>query len=209
MANIIRSATELALHTARAYINEESIVIDATCGNGHDTLALAKSAPAMLYAFDVQDAALSATCRLLESEGFSPRVCLPDDDPSDDSSILLIRDSHENIGKYLEKYQRPYDGALHADVIMFNLGYLPGGDKRLTTRLGTTLSALKSSLALLSPGGIICITMYSGHSEGAKEKAGLLAFAEELDPHIFHADRVSMLNQPNCPPELLLITRKK
>lgn len=209
MVNIIRSATKFALYIARAYIDENSIVVDATCGNGRDTLALAKASPAMLYAFDVQHIAISSTCKLLESEGFRPRVCVPGDDRYNDSSILLIRDSHENMEEYLEKYQAVRSDVPHADVIMFNLGYLPGGDKKLTTRLRSTLSALKSSLRLLSPGGLICITMYSGHEAGAEEKAGLLTFVKELDPCIFHVNCVNMLNQPNCPPELLLITRKK
>lgn len=189
--NIIRSTTELALHIAGSYITSDSIAVDATCGNGHDTLALAKLSPAMLYAFDIQQSAIEATHARLEAEGFSQQLA--------DGSIRLIMDSHENMAAHIS---RP------VDAVMFNLGYLPGADKHITTSAPSTISAVKTALAMLNRNGLICITMYSGHSSGAEEKAELLAFASKLDPHDFHVSYISMTNQPNNPPEILLITRK-
>ena len=96
-----------------------------------------------------------------------------------------------------------------ACLIMFNLGYLPGGDKEITTCTETTMKAIQRAAGLLIKGGLLSVTMYSGHREGAKEKAELLDFAKGLDSKMYHVAYVNMLNQPNCPPELLLITRKR
>ena len=93
-------------------------------------------------------------------------------------------------------------------AVIFNLGYLPGGDKTVTTRAETTLAAVESAMGLLCPDGLICITMYSGHPEGKREKAALLDFAAGLDAGKWHAAYVSMPNQRRDPPEILLITRK-
>ena len=93
-------------------------------------------------------------------------------------------------------------------AVIFNLGYLPGGDKAITTRAETTLQAVRSAMDLLQPDGVICITMYSGHPEGRQEKAALLEFAENLDAGRWHTAYISMPNQKNDPPEILIITRK-
>lgn len=209
MKNIIQSTTQLALHIAKPYIREGQAVVDATCGNGQDTLALAKAvfsgrretaasetvhklaAAPRLLAFDIQQRAIDATAGLLTEEGFGAEL--------DGGSIKLIRDSHENMDDYLSE----------ACLVMFNLGYLPGGDKEITTCTESTMKAISKAAGMLTKGGLLSVAMYSGHPEGAKEKAELLAFAEGLDSKIYHAAYVNMLNQPNNPPELLLITRKR
>ncbi|MDO4177052.1 MAG: class I SAM-dependent methyltransferase [Bacillota bacterium] len=206
MSNLIQSTTKLAMHIAAPYIRPDATLVDATCGNGHDSLALAqalfadnakadadtdaKADAGRLYAFDIQHQAVEATKTLLEGEGFGEQITK--------GSIRLICDSHENMDQHLD----------HADVIIFNLGYLPGGDKTLTTTAETTMTAIKDALLLLDAGGLICITMYSGHEAGAYEKAQLLQFAERLDSKQWHVAYINMINQANNPPEILLITRK-
>jgi len=192
MSNIIRTTTELALHTASAYIRPGAVLIDATCGNGHDTLRLAQHQPAALYAFDMQQAAVNSTRQLLVSEGFEDSLA--------DGTIKLICSSHEYMSSYVTE---------KADLIIFNLGYLPGGDKTVTTNTSSTMTAVSQALEMLAPDGLVCITMYSGHDEGKTEKEALLTFARELDSSRYHSAYVSMINQKNSPPELLLITRKK
>jgi len=191
MTNIIRTTTEFAMHIASAYISPGDIIIDATCGNGNDTLKLARSNPAKLYAFDIQQSALDSTRALLKSEGFTTAL--------DSGDISLICDSHSNMQKYVTGYVK---------LIVFNLGYLPGADKSVTTVASSTLDALQSSLHLLTKDGLICITMYSGHTQGAEEKNVLLEFAENLDSKYWHVSYISMLNQRKNPPEILLITKK-
>ncbi len=228
MRNLIKSTTSLALHIAGAYIPAPTdrgsggamTIIDATCGNGHDTLALAQmiwpefssdpgndlvadvhtnlgtdpaSDGTVLYGFDIQPAAVENTCALLRDEGFGPLL--------EDGHIRILCDSHENIASYT--------GGAPAQLIMFNLGYLPGGDKSVTTEPGSTLNAVSSSINDLAVGGLVCITMYSGHPAGAKEKAELLAFSEGLDSSVYHVSYVQMLNQHSDPPEILLVSRKK
>lgn len=189
--NIIQTTTEFAMFIASGYISEGNVLIDATCGNGYDTLQLARFSPSKLYAFDRQPDAVAATRDRLISEGFEDKI--------NDGTISLICDSHEYMAEYVEEA---------ADVIMFNLGYLPGGDKDFVTTSASTISAVITSLQLLAHNGLICITMYSGHPEGYEEKESLLMFAMELDPTLYHVSYINMANQPNFPPEILLITKK-
>lgn len=193
--NLIQRTTEFALYIARAYAKPGDTLIDATCGGGHDTLALAGMQPGKLYAFDIQPEAIDRTRRLLEESGYAEALA--------DGTITLCCAGHEQMGAYLR-------GQIDvASLILFNLGYLPGGDKTVTTRTDTTLAAVQGALPLLKKNGLICITMYSGHAEGAKEKRALLAFAEGLDSKHWHVSYISMPNQEHDPPEILLISRKR
>ena len=192
MSNLITKTTELAMYLASAYTFPGCIIIDATCGNGHDTLALASSDPSRLYAFDIQQQAVDNTAALLSSEGYGTAI--------ENGTISIICDSHSNMQAHVKE---------PADLIVFNLGYLPGGDKTITTSSEETMAAIRSSMALLNKGGLVCITMYSGHAEGSAEKEMLMQMAAELDPKVYHAAYINFLNQHNSPPEILLITRKK
>ncbi len=191
MSNIIRKTTELAMHIVSEYTFPGSVIVDATCGNGHDTLSLAKTDPSKLYAFDIQPQAVESTKHLLIKEGFS--------DALEDGTISIICDSHSRMSEYVQQ---------KADVIVFNLGYLPGGDKTVVTEHANTLEAVASSLELLAVDGLLCLTIYSGHEEGRIEKELLLSMGNGLDPKLYHTAYVSFPNQKNSPPEILLITRK-
>lgn len=188
MSNIIRSTTQTALLFISQYLNSGDTVIDATCGNGHDTLALAKMGAGKIYAFDVQETAIRNTESLLIKENI----------PLDD--VHLILDSHANMCNYIkEKVQ----------VIVFNLGYLPAADKSITTNASSTINAVREAMKLLKKDGLICISMYSGHPGGEEEKQTLLDFAESLDDRTWHAAYINMRNQRKNPPEILLITLKR
>lgn len=197
MTNIIQTTTELAIHMVSGYAKEGGVFADATCGNGRDTLRLARMKPSKLYAFDIQPDAIENTRSLLLSEGFGPEL--------EDGTIELIRDSHENMEDHIGKS----DQDASVDIIVFNLGYLPGGDRAVTTASASTLSAVSASLTLLAEGGLLCITMYSGHPGGRREKEALLDMARSLDPRKYHSAYVNMINQRNDPPELLLVTKKR
>lgn len=192
MSNLIQTTTDLAMYMIRGYIGPGDVLIDATCGNGHDTLQLLSAGPSKLYAFDIQKEAIDSTYQLLKEKGFESSLT--------DGTVKLICDSHENIESYV---------AGPVKAVIFNLGYLPGCDKTKTTMKSSTLSAAISALGLLDIDGLLCITMYSGHDEGAEEKAALLSWAAKLDPKRYHTAYISMTNQKNSPPEILLITRKR
>ena len=191
--NLITKTTVWAMEIVGRYVKAGDTVIDGTMGNGHDTLALAKlvGPEGRVIAFDIQPMALENTKALLEAEGMK-----------DHPGIHLILDSNANVKNYVEL------GEAGIAAILFNLGYLPGGDKTVTTTKEETLRAVSDAVELVKPGGLVAAVLYSGHEQGAEEKQALLDWAKELPAKAFHVAYISMWNQKKCPPEILLITRK-
>ena len=185
-ANILQRPTLLAQSICGAYLTEEDTAVDCTCGRGHDTLFLAQRCR-RVYSFDLQEEALSSAQKLLAEAGLAHKV-------------EFICDSHAHAARYVTEQPA---------VIMFNLGYLPGGDKTLTTTAEETVRAVRAALTLLRPGGLISLTMYPGHEEGRREQEQLCRLARELPADRFHCLLADMLNQSETAPRVLLITRKK
>ncbi len=177
--------------TARRYISlcvsDGDRVIDATCGNGHDTLFLAKivGEKGKVLSFDIQPEALANTRRLLEANNLADRVC-------------LIQSGHERMDDHVHK---------KVAAVMFNLGYLPGGDHRIITRPDSTVTALAKSLQLLRAGGIVTMVVYNGHEGGREEKEALLNYCSNLNQEHFTVLSYTILNQMNDPPSLLVLER--
>ena len=160
-------------------IRENGVYADFTMGKGGDILYIKKACPsAKIYAFDIQAQAVEATRRRLEAEG-----CL-------DENIMLVNDSHANFKKYISER---LDGAI------FNLGYLPGGDKSVTTLTGSTLACLNGALEILKPGGVIVVSVYPGHEEGAREGEKILEFAGNLDRKEFDCLYHRLINIAEAP----------
>ena len=191
--NVLQHTTELALHVCESYIDTNKIAVDCTCGNGHDTLWLAKRCK-KVYAFDIQREAIASTSKLLESEGVKWSY------EDEETGVVLIEDGHQYLKKYIE-------GSV--DVIIFNLGFLPGGDKNITTKEESSLEAIKTALEILSVGGVLSVTMYPGHEEGAKEQDIILEWAKNLDSREYHCVFANMLNQSKRAPQILWVTKKK
>ena len=193
--NLITKTTVWAMEIVSQYVKPGDTVIDGTMGNGHDTLALAKlvGPEGSVIAFDIQPQALENTKALLCQEGITVAV-----GADTEASVHLILDSNANL--------RNYVGEVAA--VLFNLGYLPGGDKSITTNKDETLKAVSGALDMVKPGGLVCAVLYSGHQQGFDEKAALLEWAKELPGKEYHVAYISMWNQKKCPPELLLITKK-
>ena len=183
--NVLKNTTALALTMCLQYADKNAAAVDATCGNGHDTLWLAERF-GKVYGFDIQKSAIEATAARIEEAGFE--------------NVELIHDGHEKMADYVK--ERPH-------VIVFNLGYLPGGDKSVSTESESTLEALIDALSILAVDGLLCITMYQGHCEGYRERLKVLEWAKSLDKGRYHCIRTDMVNQPNNPPEILWITKKK
>jgi predicted O-methyltransferase YrrM len=161
--------------------------LDATCGNGKDTVFLAGcvGARGKVYAFDIQEQAVTKTRELLAARGMAERVA-------------LFLEDHARL---LDLVQEPLGAA------MFNLGYLPGSDHGLITRPKTTLPALKGALSLLVPGGLVSVVAYRGHPGGQEEANRVQAFLESLAQHEFSVLQYRFLNQANDPPELFLVEK--
>lgn len=182
--NILSRTTELARVICERYADEDAAAIDATCGNGNDTVWMAERF-GKVYAFDIQEEAVAATSELAGSRGLD--------------NVTVFHAGHQHMAEYVHE---------KAALIMFNLGYLPGGDKNIVTGTETTLEAVGTALSLLKKGGLLCITMYPGHPQGAEEKEALLRMAAELDKRIYHCVRTDMVNQPDTAPGILFITLK-
>jgi hypothetical protein len=181
-----------ARHWARELISDAlsrgGVAIDATMGNGHDTLWLCGlvGETGRVYAFDIQAQAVANTASRLAESGMSERA-------------VLFHAGHETMAEHVKE---------RADAIVFNLGWLPGGEKSVTTLTDTTLAAVNAATELLAASGVMTICIYPGHSEGAREKNALLSWAEALDPSIFDVMLRAYLNQPNDPPLMLAIRRR-
>lgn len=155
--------------------------VDATAGTGRDTEFLCRlSGPdGKVVALDIQEEAIRLTGQRLKKAGL-------------DSRVLLVHDGHEHMDQYVEKES--------ADLIMFNLGYLPGGDHEKSTGADTTIAALKISLGLLKKGGVISLMIYSGGDSGFEERNAVLKFIKSLDYRSYRVIVHSFYNMPNHPP---------
>ncbi|WP_103106032.1 tRNA (mnm(5)s(2)U34)-methyltransferase [Brevibacillus reuszeri] len=178
---------EVARKLIRERVREGETVVDATMGNGNDTLFLAQLVKenGKVIAFDIQPLAIEKTKERLEREGVADWV-----------EMKLA--SHEEIEKL--------EGS--AGAIMFNLGYLPGGDKEITTQAASTIRAIQSGLNVLRPGGIMTVMIYWGHSAGEVEKDAVESFCHELSQLEFLVLKYQYINQQNQAPFLLAIERR-
>ena len=189
MANDFRSARFWAAELIGPALFPGARAVDATMGNGKDTLWLCGlvGETGRVYAFDVQAEAVARTCELLEREGVADRAA------------LFCR-GHEGMAEVV-------DGPV--DAVMFNLGWLPGAEHGVTTRVETTLQAADAALTLLKPEGLLTICVYPGHDEGTRELNALTAWAASLDPRRYDALMKHYMNQPNDPPVLIAVKRNK
>jgi predicted methyltransferase len=166
--------------------------LDATVGNGFDTAFLAECVGenGMVIGFDVQD--MSNAAQNLAQAGTLGRV-------------RLLQQGHETILQALGDILPPSQILSGFQAIMFNLGYLPHGDKSLTTRTETTRTALQQSAQLLAFGGILTIICYPAHDGGGDEAAAVIAWAKGLPSEEFGVSHTRVLNKHGLPPELLTV----
>ncbi|QED49039.1 class I SAM-dependent methyltransferase [Cytobacillus dafuensis] len=168
------------------------IVVDATLGNGHDTLFLAKLVghSGKVFGFDIQNEAVVKTTKRLEEHLLSDHV-------------NLFHSGHEHI---LTKIPPENHGKIKAAI--FNLGYLPGGDKTIVTIPTTTISAIEQLLEIMAPEGIIVLVIYHGHDEGKVERDTLLQYVKQLDQNKSHVLQYQFINQQNDPPFIIAIEKR-
>lgn len=173
-------------------ISPGDIVIDATLGNGHDTLFLANlvGPNGRVYGFDIQEEAISSTKeRLIEHD-------LTD-------QVTLFHTGHENMMATIPPL---HHGKITGAI--FNLGYLPGGDKQVVTKPTTTIDAIDQLIDLLAPEGIIVVVIYHGHREGAVERDYLIRYLKQLDQSLVHVLQYQFINQKNNPPFIMAIEKR-
>lgn len=202
--------------------------VDATCGNGHDTLFLSRELAGLagefsfswqVVSFDIQDMALESARARLTEVGLA-------------MSVEFIKDSHEHMNRYLSgtlslspaEFQantpvaalagalakiragRAVSGQLAA--VMFNLGYLPGGDKGLVTRPESTLPSLGEALEALAPGGILSVHAYGGHPGGLEEMEAVDDWFSTMPFSGGSVFRYEVCNKRSNPEKLFLVEKK-
>ncbi len=187
---MLRTALQYSHQLLSDCINTGDYVIDATIGNGNDTLFLAElvGETGTVYGFDIQQAAVDKTEKRLQQNNMMQQTSL---------SLL----SHEHVDQVIQP-----ETVISAAV--FNLGYLPRGDKSVTTKPQTTITAIKKILPLLKSGGRIVLVVYDGHAEGKVEKDALLSFVRQLPQEDFSVLYYAFLNQRNHPPSVIAIEKK-
>jgi hypothetical protein len=172
-----------------SFLSPKALAIDATCGNGKDSLALSfllqKHPNTALFCIDIQQQAIQKTKDLLWKQN-----------PSFAPFTSFFHQSHETLP--------PIPSHLDVKLVTLNLGYLPGGDKAITTLAESTLKSLDLIMDLLVLGGAISITCYPGHPEGKKEETVLLERLSLLPPSSWSFTSFFWPNRKDSPSLLLL-----
>lgn len=189
---VVHSVLDYAHVLAARALDPGGMAIDATVGNGHDTVFLAEEVgrQGTVVGFDVQAKALERTEQRIEEQSL-------------EAEIHLLRAGHEDMGAHVPERARG-----EVSAVMFNLGYLPGGDHSLTTQPETTRTALEAAIAYLKPGGVITVVQYTGHEGGAKEAKAVSEWASGLSQDMFQVLAYQFLNHRNDPPRLLAIEKR-
>ncbi len=186
------SLTNLAHQAVASLLQAGDFAIDATVGNGHDTVFLADRVgpTGRVYGFDIQQAALDASRQRLQAADAS-------------SQATLIKASHALIN---EKIDAQFHGRIRA--VMFNLGYLPGADKNIITRSESTLAALQQSIELLANPGILTIMVYPGHAGGDDEAVQVESCLSFMDQQKYRiTTHYSQVDKPEAPRLYIVETR--
>lgn len=192
---MLKEERSLHLTVARQWwgqiIRKGDVVIDATCGNGHDTLFLSKLTlgedEGFIWGFDIQPEAIAKTLDRLQNNLSKHQM----------ARVHLLCQSHAQFPQ-LPSQPR---------CIVYNLGYLPGGIKTKTTRVETTLCSLASAMSLLQEGGIISVTCYPGHEEGQRETEAIEHLSSHL-PSSWQCRWPILPKRPNAP-RLLIMEKVK
>ena len=188
MAYELRSARWIAHDVMHQIVRSGDVVIDATLGNGHDTVMLANlvGETGRVIGFDIQADAVERTRLRLSQEGLIDRC-------------ELYAEGHQHIG---DRVKSPIRAAV------FNLGWLPGGDKSVTTLWETTQVAIAAALSLLEKGGVCTVCDYPGHAEGDRERFALMDWLATLRPQEYNVLQHRFLNAGPGAPECFVIQKQ-
>ena len=187
---ILKNAQQFSHEMILSVNLEDGIFIDATAGNGHDTLFLAQHIEkgSKILAFDIQEKAILQTRQLLQNNDLEEKV-------------TCILDSHVHLLNYLDKND-------FVRLAIFNLGYLPGSDKKIITTPSSTLEAIQILLERLEKKGKIIIVSYYGHDSGLDEKNSVEGLISTLSQKEWSVLKYQFINQINCPPICYVIEKK-
>lgn len=173
----------------RQHLPKGGFAIDATAGNGGDTLMLCETVgrEGRVLAMDIQPQAVENTQKLLAEKGWA-------------EIAQVVQDSHARMDQYVMPES--------ADCVVFNFGWLPGGDHNIFTRKESSLEAIEKSLACLKPGGILCLCIYYGRNNGYEERDAILDYVRKLDHRHYTVMEVTFSNRINDPPIPVFIVKE-
>ncbi|WP_244833609.1 class I SAM-dependent methyltransferase [Clostridium sp. BJN0001] len=181
MFKYVSDISEIAHYIIDNFEESRNVAVDATLGNGHDTDFLQRRFK-RVFAFDVQK-----------------NVC-QNYNEKENKNVKVINDSHEKIKEYVKE---------NCDVIMYNLGFLPGGeDKSITTKAETSLKSIIDGLTILNHGGMMSIAIYRGHSEGKNEEKVILNYLKEIPKGKYGVMYHSFFNRSDDAPLLVIVEKK-
>lgn len=172
-------ATEFAKYILTENVTNKEVSVDFTLGRGNDSLFLSENFK-RVYSFDIQE------------------ECIKDFSSRNLPNVKLIFDTHANVDKYLDCF----------DCGMYNLGYLPRGNKSITTLTDSTIKSLTKAVDMLNINGFISVILYVGHEQGEEEGREVLKFCSELNNTKFNVAYLNFINK-NSPPSLILINRTR
>lgn len=180
MFKYVGDISDISHYIIEKFLENKEVAIDGTLGNGHDTDFLSINFN-KVYTFDVQKEACESYVQ------------------KNVANVSVINESHHLFNEYINQ---------EVDCIMYNLGFLPGGDKGITTMHETSLESIKIGLELLRSGGMMTICIYRGHNEGKKEESCILSYLENLNKSKFGVMTHSYLNRADNAPVLVVIEKK-
>jgi 16S rRNA C1402 N4-methylase RsmH len=188
----LASILQFAREVVESRVKPGDLAVDATVGQGHDTLMLAElvGKDGKVFGFDIQEAAISIARDRVHAK------------LSEDHSITWVHGSHEFMLSAI-----PTDWLGQVSAVMFNLGYLPGFDHKVTTNPTSTLAGLNAAVQLLQNGGVITIVAYTGHEGALAEANAVEHWTAQLPQKQFSVLSYSFINQLNHPPKLIVIEK--
>lgn len=182
-----KNALKLSHAHLRAHIQAGSTAVDATAGKGRDTLLLSELVgdSGHVYAFDIQKSAIEQTAQLLEAHKRK--------------NVTLLLESHDKMKEFVQK----------ADAVVFNFGFLPGGDHAIFSQGDTSIKAIDAALSILTENGFVSLCIYYGGDTGFAERDAVLAHLKALDQRKYTVLLQSFYNRKNCPPLFALIEKNR
>lgn len=179
MFKYVGDISEIAHYIIQNFVDNKEIAVDATLGNGHDTDFLSEIFN-KVYAFDIQECACN---------NYKER---------NKENVFVINDSHENLDEYIKE---------NIDCIIYNLGFLPGGNKEITTMHESSLKSIKKGLELLNDGGIAAVCIYRGHTEGKIEEKNIIEYVKTLPKAKYGVMYHEFINRSKDAPLLVIIEK--
>lgn len=186
---MLKRAVPFSHQLLKDSVSPGDTVIDGTAGNGNDTVLLATlvGKTGRVIGFDIQEEAIRKTEEKLLLTGLAEQV-------------QLHLESHASAVTYLGENEQ-VGGAI------YNLGYLPGGDKSITTEKDSTIKSISSLLPRLRKGSLVVVVVYSGHPQGSEEKDALLEYMAGLNQKEYSVLKYQFINQRNNPPFVVAVER--